>query len=155
MRRDKFPPNDVLGNPLGLERAPKRNARATTQAGVHSARTSSVLPAVTPPQTAQNPVSCLCSCSLLSRKQYHSLAVPLQKKRQPQVAASSARGRASLATALAHLNGVATDQARSRRALRAGPFPYRPPCLTGSPGLLTHRSLALPYTLGCAALEHL
>src|SRR5215213_7922565 len=116
MQVDEFPANMILGNPLGLERAPKRNARATTQAGVHSARTSSVLPALTPPQTAQNPLSCLCSCSLLSRKPHHSLAVPLQKRMQPQEAASSARGRASLATALAHLNGVATDQARSRRA---------------------------------------
>src|SRR5215204_3690307 len=87
-----------------------------SQAGVHSARTSSVPPAVSHPQTAQNPLSCLCSCSLLSRKQYHSLAVRLQKKRQPQVAVSSARGRVSPATALAHPNGVATDQARSRRA---------------------------------------
>src|SRR5215216_7269541 len=113
---EELPRRVLLGNPLGIERARQRNPRATTQAGVHSARTSSVPPAVTPPQTAQNPLSCLYSCSLLNRKPHHSLAVHLQKRMQPQVAASSVRGRASLATALAHLNGVATDQARSRRA---------------------------------------
>src|SRR5215207_3845159 len=103
--------------PLGLERARKRNpsatAWATAWAEVRSVRTSSAPPPVTPPQTAQIPLLGRCSCSLLSCKRHQPLAVHLQKRTQPQVAASSARGRASLATALAHLNGVATDQARS------------------------------------------
>src|SRR5215204_1027496 len=110
MQVDEVPADNVLGN------SEEYTAWAIAWAEVRSARTSSAPPAVSSPQTPQIPVLCRCSCLLLSRKQHQSLAVHLRKRMQPPVGASSARGRASLATALAHLNGVATDQARSRRA---------------------------------------